>query len=130
MRKNDKGRRLVNDSQVRVVERVVERLCAEMIAIANDNFEELGEPLRWSMHGGPGTGKTHVITMLKDELFQNVLGWNIGVEFQIVALQVVMADLLHGDTIHHALAIPIFGRTHTQTTGANKNLTTAKAILQ
>ena len=101
-----------------------------MIAIANDNFEELGEPLRWSMHGGPGTGKTHVITILKHELFQNVLGWNIGVEFQIVALQAVMADLLQGDTIHHALAIPCFGRTHTQTTGANKDLTTAKAILQ
>ena len=82
------------------------------------------------MHGGPGTGKTHVITILKEELYQHVLGWHIGVEFNIVALQLVMADLLQGDTIHHALAIPIFGCTHTQTTGANKDLTTAKAILQ
>ena len=59
------------------------------------------------MHGGPGTGKTHVIKILKEELFGKVLKWNIGVEFQIVALQAVMADLLGGDTIHHALNIDI-----------------------
>ena len=62
------------------------------------------------MHGGPGTGKTHVIQLLKEELFGQVLKWNIGVEFQVVAFQAVMADLLGGDTIHHALNISIFGR--------------------
>ena len=51
VRKNEQGRRVLNDSQVRVVECVVERLCAEMLALANDNFDNIGEPLRWSMHG-------------------------------------------------------------------------------
>ena len=74
------------------------------------SFDEIGEPLRWSMHGGPGTGKTHVIKVIKEELFGEVLGWHIGNEFNIVALQAVMADMLGGDTIHHALNIGIFGK--------------------
>ena len=45
------------------------------------------------MHGGPGTGKTHVINIIKEELFGHVLKFYIGVEFQIVALQAVMADV-------------------------------------
>ena len=35
------------------------------------------------------------------------------VHFQVVALQAVMAALLGGDTIHHALGIPCFGRKQT-----------------
>ena len=62
------------------------------------------------MHGGPGTGQTHVIKSIKEEFFENVLKWNIGVKFQIVALQAVMADLLAGDTIHHVFNIPVFGK--------------------
>ena len=59
------------------------------------------------MHGGPGTRRTHVIKIIKKELFEKVLSWNTGEEFQIVALQAVMADLLKGDTIHHACGIPV-----------------------
>ena len=44
------------------------------------------------------------------ELFGKILGWNIGMEYNIVALQAVMADMLGGDTIHHALNIGIFGK--------------------
>ena len=62
------------------------------------------------MHGGPGTGKTHVIKMIKEELVEKVSKWNIGVNVRIVALQSVMADLLAGDTIHHAFNIPVFGK--------------------
>ena len=58
---------------------------------------------RWGLHGGPGTGKSHVIQIIKRELFEQVLQRSIGVDFQIVALQAVMADLLEGDTFHHAL---------------------------
>ena len=61
------------------------------------------------MHGGPGTGQTHVFKIIKEELFEKVLKWNIGAQFQIVALQDVTADLLSGDTIHHAFNIPVFG---------------------
>ena len=62
------------------------------------------------MHGGPGTGKTHVIKILTKELFQNILHWTPGTEYQTVAFQAVMADRLGGDTIHHALNIPIYGK--------------------
>ena len=32
-----------------------------------------GEPLWWLLHGGPGTGKSHVIRLLKEELFEKHL---------------------------------------------------------
>ena len=56
----------------------------------------------------PGTGKSHVLKVLSEELFQNLLGWEMGMEFQVVALQAVMAAHLDGDTIHHALGINPF----------------------
>ena len=83
-----------------------------MIDRASGIVDTSQEPLRWAMHGGPGTGKTHVIKIIKEELFEKVLKWNTSVEFQIVALQAVMADLLKGDTIHHAFNIPVFGKTN------------------
>ena len=33
--------------------------------------------------------------------FADVLHWEMGVEFQVAALQAVIADQLGGDTIHH-----------------------------
>ena len=123
---------MLNDSQFVVVEQIATRICEEMEAVATGDFESLGEPLRWTMHGGPGTGKTHVITTIKEELFQKVLQWTIGNEFQVVALQIVMADLLSGDTIHHALSIPIYGK-HVYTkegTSEKNDLETMKTILQ
>ena len=62
------------------------------------------------MHGGPSTGKTHAIKPTKDEPVQILLKWTVGTSFQVVALQAVMADLLSGDTIHHALNVPIDGK--------------------
>ena len=35
---------------------------------------------------------------------------NRNIDFQIVALQVVMVDILKGDTIDHALIVQAFGR--------------------
>lgn len=55
----------------------------------------------------------------------------MGVKFQIVALQAVMADLLERDTMHHALGIQAFGRQldcHFDDT--RKQLDVAKQILQ
>ena len=66
----------------------------------------VGEPLRKLVHGGPGTGKTHVIKLIK-ELFEDIIGWEQGVQFQVVAFQSVMAHLIGGDTIRHALGIPV-----------------------
>ena len=55
--------------------------------------------------------ENHAVQFIKEELFASVLKWDIQVEIQIVALQSVMADLLAGDTIHHALNIRCVGRT-------------------
>ena len=57
-----------NDSQFEVVEKIAQRVCDEMNALASGDDESLSEPLRWSMHGGPGTGKTNVIKIIKDKL--------------------------------------------------------------
>ena len=91
-----------------------------MIYISNS----LPEPLRWSMHGGPGTGQTHVINIIKESLVEKVLKWNPGVKVQIVALQAVTADLLSGDTIHHAFDLSA------KPAGDKGDLNTMKAILQ
>ena len=42
------------------------------------------------------------------ELFRDVCGWAVGFEFQMVALQAVMAQLLEGDAIHRACGINPF----------------------
>ena len=68
-----------------------------------------GEPLRWVIHGGPATGKSHVLTLIKELLVKELL-WEQDVQFAMVAPQAVVADLLGGDAIHHALGIPVFGR--------------------
>ena len=53
-------------------------------------------------------GKSHVVkTVIKDELFDQILHWRQGLDYQVVALQAVMADLLDGDTLHHACGIPV-----------------------
>ena len=63
------------------------------------------------MHGGPATGGSYIIKIIKTELFEKLLQFQIVEDFHLVALQAVMADLLGGDTIHHALNLPFVGRT-------------------
>ena len=57
------------------------------------------------MHGGPGTGKSYTLNLVRKELFEQILGWQQGIHFQVVTLQAVMAEQLDGDTIHHALGL-------------------------
>ena len=91
--------------------------------------QDFGEPLRWLIHGGPGTGKSHVIKQVK-ELFRDILHWDMGIEYQVVALQAVMADLLGGDTIHHACGIGVFSRGASVENQAQKQVEVAKRVLQ
>ena len=74
--------------------------------------------------------KTHAIKIIKEDFVEKVLKWNIGVKFPIVALQAVMADVLSGDTIHHAFNIPVFGRNVSKPIGDKSDMKTMKAILQ
>jgi len=103
------GRRIVNAKQYDMVKQVAERVMKEVDGVARGGAD-MGEPLRWCMHGGPGTGKSHVLCILRKELFEDLMQWTIGVHFQITAFQAVMAQLLGGDTIHHACGIPAFKR--------------------
>ena len=107
-RRSDDGRHVLNEKQYDMVSLVVKQVCKEIRASNTGNYSDWS-PFRWSMHGGPGTGKSHVIKIIKSELFEQVLKWKIVEDFQIVALQAVMADLLGGDTIHHALNLPVYG---------------------
>ena len=93
-----------------MLERVADQVCVELRARNTNKYDDC-QPLRWSLHGGPGTGKSHVIKMIKTELFLKLLQSKIAEDFHIVALQAVMADLLGGDTIHHALNLPVVGET-------------------
>ena len=131
--KDESEKRLLqNRSQYEMVEHIALQICDEMDSLARKHFSTIGEPLRWSMQGGPGTGKTHVIRILNEELFGKALKWNMAVEFRVVELHAVMADLLGGDTIHHALNIGIFGKAIKSREGAkeNKAIDTMKALLR
>ena len=70
------------------------------------------EALRWALHGGPGTGKSYVLNILRRDLFEKCLGWTAGKEFQVVAFQAVNAEPLDGETIHKALGLSWHGNDH------------------
>ena len=55
--------------------------------------------------GIPGGGKSHCLHLLRD-LFQNCLGWTHGVQFQFLATQNSMAELIGGTTVHTWGVIP------------------------
>ena len=78
-RKNEVGRCVCNDKQYEAVLLVARRVQQELLA-ASDPAADFGEPVRWLLHGGPGTGTSHVVKLVK-ELFTEVLKWDIGVQF-------------------------------------------------
>ena len=127
-RRNTRGRLVANAKQFEAVAVVAERVIEELRNQANGN-SDAGDPLRRLLHGGPGSGKSHVIKLVR-ELFEKVLQWQIGMDFHIVALQLVMADLLGGDTIHHACGIPVFGKQdQNEERGFQKQMDVAKRVL-
>ena len=103
-RKDKHGKPQIKKSQMDMLKIICQRLCTEL----EEGEKCTSDPLFWLMHGGPGTGKSEVLKLVK-ELFRDVCGWNIGLDYQIAALQAVTAQLLEGDTIHHALGINPFG---------------------
>ena len=64
------------------------------------------------------------------KFFEEVLRWQMGVQYQVVALQAVMADLLGGDTIHHSCGIPVFARKSTSENQSQRQMDVAKRVLQ
>ena len=123
------GRPLANAGQLQAVTAIAARVKCELEAEASTHPEDHGHPFRQLLHGGPGTGKSHVIHLMK-ELFTEVLGWTQGVHFQTVALQAVTAALIGGDTIHHACGIPVFSNTTTEKDKTQSHVQVAKRVLQ
>ncbi len=83
------------------------------------------------MHGGPGTGKSNVIKIIKTEVFEKVLRHETNVHFHVVALQNVMADLFGGDRIHHALNLTVYAhRNESEASELKKQPDVAKQLLQ
>eukprot|EP00434_Breviolum_minutum_P017382 symbB.v1.2.015349.t1/scaffold1094.1/size138377/14 len=95
-----------NAEQQAFCRKVAERVLTEMDEDSHQQAtQEVSEPLRWALHGGPGTGKSYTLNLVRKELFEEILGWQQGIHFQVVTLQAVMAEQLDGDTIHHALGL-------------------------
>ena len=106
-RMGEDGRLFLNSQQYVAVAKVATKVMEEL-PNRRGAWLPSSEPLRWVVHGGPGTGKSHVVKrVIKDELFNQLLHWQQGLDYQVIALQAVMADILEGDTIHHACGIPV-----------------------
>ena len=65
------------------------------------------EPLRWMLHGGPGTGKTKALGIVVQ--FFELLGYVEHKHFKIGALQGKMARLIGGSSRHQLGAMNLFG---------------------
>jgi len=96
----------LNREQMEVVELVVRRVMEEEGMYAQEQ-RQMSPPLLHLMHGGPGVGKSHVIGKIK-EFYEDIMQWTIGDEYNIAALQAVMAVNLGGETLHHVAGINPF----------------------
>ena len=103
---SDRVRSLVNEKQHELLERVADRLLIELGLIdVADSILASAEPLVWLLHGGPGTGKTHVLSLLR-ELFQ-LLHYEQGLDYEITAFQCANASDLGGRTLHNACGLSL-----------------------
>ena len=84
-----------------VLRLIAERVIAEDKEMGNGKLES--EPMNMFLCGGPGVGKSFGIKAIK-KLFDS-LGWKQGVHYQFAAFQVVVADQIDGDTLHHSFHV-------------------------
>ena len=77
------------------------------------------EPYRKCLLGPPGTGKSQCL-IWTSRFFQEVLGWQHGVQFQKVAPQHTMAILIGGLTVHSWGQVPINATSMQTRTGKGK----------
>eukprot|EP00959_Pyramimonas_sp_CCMP1952_P306074 6405221-Pyramimonas_sp.AAC.1 len=74
----------------------------------DDSARVSGEPLLWMLHGGPGTGKSYVVDALRTHVFEGIMKWRHGLDFQVAALQATSASALDGHTLHAAFGVAPF----------------------
>ena len=95
-----------NSQQHRFLTLVVERILVECALVdPGETTLQSAEPLVYLLHGPPGTGKSFVLSYLH-ELFK-LVGYQQGIEYEVVAFQAVNAADLRGKTIHHAFGFSI-----------------------
>jgi hypothetical protein len=92
----------VNAKQYELLQLVADRVKVELgLMRPEESIRPVGqEPLRYLLHGPPGTGKSHAIKLLQ-ELF-DLVGFKKGIDWEFLAFQATNAADLDGDTIHHA----------------------------
>ncbi len=102
----DRLRSQMNAKQHELLGLVVDRILIEHgLAQAEDTALRRSDPLVWLMHGGPGTGKTHVLPFLR-ELF-GMLDYLQGIEYEVAAFQAVNAADVAGKTLHSACGLSV-----------------------
>lgn len=98
----DGARSRTNAKQFEFIELMVDRVKVELgLMTPEESARPDGdEPLRYLLHGPPGTGKSHAVKLLQ-ELFE-LVGFKKGIDYEYVAYQATNATDLHGDTMHRA----------------------------
>ncbi|CAE7251314.1 pfh1 [Symbiodinium natans] len=90
----------LNEQQKSFMQLIVNRILVEYnLTPSNDTRLQADEPLVWLLHGGPGSGKTHVLKCMR-ALFQDVLGYVQGIDFETAAFQATNAADIRGKTLH------------------------------
>ena len=97
-----------NPKQFEFLKLVVDRIKVEAGLIPIDQaLRKTEEPLRWLLHGPPGTGKSHVLRFLRELL--GMAGQQYGLHYEIVSFQATNAADLQGKTIHKAFGFSLRG---------------------
>ena len=94
--------------QLEVLRTIVDRIKEEAKTEQSEKKPRYStsEPLFDMAHGQPGCGKSRLIAWIR-EAFEEVLGWQHGVQFVCLAFQNTMAAQIAGETIHHWSGIPV-----------------------
>lgn len=112
----------LNSEQLLYLRKVARRLQTEAMEDFQNTPQGLrSEPRRITLVAGPGTGKSQCIKWTA-KLFGDVLGWEMGVQYQVLAAQNSMAALVGGATIHSWGCIPML-QDGNQSTGENEDVT-------
>ena len=103
----------LSDDQRGLLQRIADRCYQEADDDAAGRCSS-SEPLRWLLHGKPGTGKSHVLRCII-AFFEECLHWKKrSIQLCVAALQAVTAAAVGGDTLHHTASInPFFFKTQT-----------------
>lgn len=108
----ESARSKLNEMQLRFAQLVAARVMVEFGLPPVEGLALEPGPLRYLLHGPPGTGKSHVLKLVQ-ELFQ-LVGLQKGLDWQFLAFQATNAADLGGDTIHHACSFNLSARSFEQ----------------